>query len=112
VKQVIILENEGNSYRYALWAAVPIALDSRCTPSPAGSARGRTLPPPRTPPSQPDRLWSAWASSWWMSASRLQRSARQLVQLQADFQAEINADNPWNRYGTYFDGTWHADGLA
>jgi hypothetical protein len=36
----------------------------------------------------------------------------QLVQLQADFQAEINADNPWNRYGTYFDGTWHADGLA
>lgn len=36
-----------------------------------------------------------------------------LIQLQSAFQADINASNPWTRYGTFYNGTaWTNGGLA
>ena len=29
-----------------------------------------------------------------------------------DYQTMVTAFNPWNRYGTYWDGTWHASGVV
>ncbi len=29
-----------------------------------------------------------------------------------DYQTVITNFNPWNRYGTYWDGTWHASGVV
>ena len=29
-----------------------------------------------------------------------------------DYQAMVTNFNPWTRYGTYWDGTWHASGVV
>ena len=29
-----------------------------------------------------------------------------------DYQTSVTNFNPWNRYGTYWDGTWHASGAV
>jgi hypothetical protein len=33
-----------------------------------------------------------------------------LIRLQVDFQAEVTGDKTFQRYGSYFDGTWHMQG--
>jgi hypothetical protein len=112
VKTIIILENTGNTYRYALWAAVPSARQAMyavvgrvsawknaSTAENAAIAAGQVV----------ERVGEFVVDA----GVTLATVRSQLVQLQADYQAEINLTNPWNRYGTFFDGTtWTSAGLA
>jgi hypothetical protein len=109
-KRVIILDMQGGRVRYALWATVPAGRE-------AFHAR-------------------AGAVSQWTGASAEENAAiaaGQVVEfvdvlgsngtnaqiraaLEArwtDYQAEITARNPWNRYGSFWDGTsWTAAGVS
>ena len=115
-KQIIILDRldlpSDNSFRYALWAAVPVSRQSFYA--------------------------NATAVSAWSGASTAENTAIQagqivekvdhfsapagttIAQIQAIliaawnvWQNHITNENPWSRYGTFFDGTtWTAAGVA
>ena len=112
-KHVIILEElDTRSYRYALWADVPVARQ-------AFYARPGAV--------------SAWTGASAAENAALAAGAvtehvdhfvvpegtpiaqvRALLQTQwQGFQGRITADNPWVRYGTFWDGTtWTAGGVS
>ena len=112
-KQIVILEKlDSDTYKYALWAAVPVARQSFYT--------------------------KIGAVSEWKNASVAENTAiaagqivekvetinvpagSTLGQVQAflqtrwtDYQALITANNPWVRYGSFWDGiSWTAGGVA
>lgn len=115
-KQIIILErlNEPSDmcFRYALWATVPVArVSAYANPTATSAYIGATQPE--------------------IDAIRAGQIVEQVAQFQAPigtgiaaiqaalitafntFQAQINARNPTQRYGTFWDGSgWTAGGTA
>jgi hypothetical protein len=112
-KLVIVLESpRANSYRYVLWADVPAARQSMyaqvgkvsawknaSTADNAALAAGSVV-------ESVDQFDVAPGTTLASVQATLQAA-------QVAYQASITAANPWNRYGTFFDGTsWTAAGLA
>lgn len=116
-KQIIILEKVVGasvvSYKYALWAAVPLARQPFYT--------------------RPTTYKSAWKDAALADNTALQAgqivelvesfstpTSQSLAQIKAllearftAFQTDITSTNLWDRYGSYFDGvTWTNGGVA
>jgi hypothetical protein len=105
--RVIILERDAdtNGFRYAMWADVPVARQEFYT-RPAGTVS----------------VWNdalvadnaalvSGAVAERVSTQRVQGGST-ITQIEGflesrwnDFQAEVNSSNPWQRYGSTWDGT-------
>jgi hypothetical protein len=114
-KRVIVLTHEGDRFRVVLWAAVPAERQ------------------PFYAAMQPQGTWnSAYPDADTTEQAKLHsgelaekveiysRQGANNAQAQADledlwqgFQNEVTSRNPWNRYGTFWDGTaWTQGGVA
>ena len=112
-KRVIILEQlDTRTYRYALWADVPLARQTYYA-NPAASSEWKQATAADV---------AALASGavvehvdhFVVEAGTGLPAVRALLQTQwQGFQDRITSDNPWVRYGTFWDGaTWTAGGVS
>lgn len=112
-KLVVVLEqNTPNTYRCVLRAGVPAARQSFWAAKQSAMISAYQDIDGPTQVSDQALLRSGAATEKIIEFSILGRTLLQLeadlVAAQAVFQAEINAFNPWNRYGSSYDGaTWN-----
>ena len=119
-KRIIILDNRTQTnigteapktYRAALWADVPAARQPFYVTTASSAwtgASGADTAAIQTG-AVAERVVTA---SLPFNVTLLQAQAV-LQQMWTDYQAEITAANPWNRYGSFWDGaTWTAGGVA
>lgn len=111
-KQIIVLEKtEAGRFKYAFWAQVPPGRQSfyagRQTESvwKGASAQENTDIANGVVVEKVDELA--------LDGLTIQQAQTALVSLFSEFQSKINSFNPWNRYGSYYDGTsWTAGGAT
>ena len=111
-KKIIILDKtEAGRFRYVLWADVPILRQSMYA-SPGASSAFKNASA-----AELDALknGSVVEMSDVLAIDNLTIPTAQieLQKLWTEFQNRINAHNPWNRYGSFWDGAaWTAGGIS
>lgn len=109
-KRIIILEHSGGRLRYALWAAVPAGREAFYARLGAVSAwTGASAP-------ENAAIAAGQVAEFTDVLGKDGNAAALMAALEArwaDYQAEITARNPWNRYGSFWDGTsWTVAGVS
>lgn len=109
MRRIIILESNPQipgepAFRYAMWADVPAGRESRyANPSFTSQVVGATGP--EIAALQAGSVVERVFDSRWGTGSTVPQIQAQLVAKYGQFQAEITGTNPWQRYGTSYDGT-------
>jgi hypothetical protein len=112
-KQIVILDSpRANVYRYVLWATVPTARQVMyAQPGKVSAWKGASQ-------AENDAIATGAVveiqDEFEVAPGTTLASVRaDLISLQTSFQAATTANNPWVRYGTFYDGsTWTNAGLA
>lgn len=110
--RVIILEKRGDKLHYAMWADVPAARQPFYADASKVSVWKDALPADNAA-LQSGAVTERIASTDFEAGAGPARIKQELETLAGRFQAEVNAYNPWSRYGTAWDGaTWTNGGVA
>ena len=110
--KIIVLETNGNEISYAFWADVPAA--RQIFYADAGKASvWKDATAADNAALQNGSVVEKTDSIVFEPSAGAPRIRQELEALHNRFQNKITAHNPWNRYGTVFDGTaWTNGGVA
>lgn len=115
-RKIIILERQGmpsdTNYRVAFWLDVPVARQSMyANPAATSVVKGATVPELALITS--GAVVEVVETVQQPNGAPLANVRNAIVARFNQLQAELNARNLWDRYGTYWDGTsWTAAGVA
>lgn len=110
--RIIILEKHGDKLHYAMWADVPAARQSFYADANKVSVWKGALSADNTA-LQSGMIVEKTSSYDFEPGAGLARIRVELQGAADRFQSEINAHNPWIRYGTVWDGaTWANGGVV
>lgn len=119
-KRVIVLENKRNMqegveaprrFSVALWADVPVARQPFYVTTAVSAWSGASGP--ENADLQAGRVVERRTDVVLVPTATLADAQALLQALWQAYQDEITAANPWNRYGTFWDGaTWTPGGVA
>ena len=109
--KIIILETEPGKVSYAFWADVPAARQRFYADASKVSVWKDAVAADNTALQNGSvvELVSSYPFEEGAGAARIRNA---LLDLHTKYQAEINAHNPWSRYGTTYDAAWTAGGVA
>jgi hypothetical protein len=112
-KKIIVLERVGEpsdeSYNYVLWASVPAGREPAYADAAKTSAYKDATVEELTA-LRDGTVVERTGTALYKSGSGGTFN-QDLIKLHSDFQAEITRNNPYNRYGQFWDGTaWTAGG--
>ena len=110
--KIIVLEKYGDKLHFALWADVPVARQAFYADAAKVSA-WKDAEAADNAALQNGSVVERVASYPFEAGAGVPRIKAQLEAMAVKFQAEIDAYNPWNRYGTTFNGaSWANGGVA
>lgn len=109
--KIIILETEPGKVNYAFWADVPAARQPFYAAASKVSVWKDAIAADNTALQNGAvvELVSSYPFEEGVGNVRIRNA---LIDLHTKYQAEINARNPWSRYGTTYDTAWTAGGAA
>jgi hypothetical protein len=113
-KKIIVLERTTNNflgYKYALWADVPIQRQIKYANTGAVSAYS-DISPTELSDLRAGKFTEAVSQGSWPSGTTLNTIKSELQDVWQKFQISVSGNNPWDRYGTNWDGTtWISSGI-
>ena len=109
--RVIILDRDDRKINYVMWADVPAARQVFYASAGKVSAWKDALPADNTA-LQLGQVVEEVASEVMEEGVTLAQSRAKIVNSWNTFQNRITALNKWDRYGSTWDGTWTAGGVA
>lgn len=117
MKEIIILEQvkrDGGAIelRYAMWATVPAARQPFYANAAFVSAY-KDADTNETTALRNGSVTEKVATGTWPSGTSSATIRTNLESIWAAFNTDVQNNNPWNRYGSFWDGTtWTAGGVA
>lgn len=110
--RIIILDHDDRNYNYLLWADAPVARQTFYA-NPAKVSEWRGALADDNAKLQSGEVVEASRSRSFHDGETLAQIRTALVAESNKFQTYITNHNPWDRYGTTFDGTtWVNGGIA